>query len=83
MPILVLSAASGFEWFSASRSVAVESYLTRLLKDPLKRTNIERDIKRERKREHLLPRVRRNTPKHSAELHAHMSLHNWSRNAEP
>ena len=40
---------SGFEWFTASRSVAVESYLARLLKDTSERTKIERE--RNRKKE--------------------------------
>ena len=57
---LVLFVASGFEWFTASRSVAVESYLTRLLKDTSESTKTEVEIKRERKTEHLPPRVRRN-----------------------
>ena len=42
-----LFVTSGFEWFTASRSVAVESYLTRLLKDMSERTRIERETKRE------------------------------------
>ena len=39
--------ASGFEWFTASGSVAVEFYLTRLLKNPSERTKIEREVIRE------------------------------------
>ena len=52
--------ASGFESFTASRSVVVEFYLTRLLKDTPERTKIEREIKSERKTESLPPRVWRN-----------------------
>ena len=51
--------ASDFEWFTASRSVAVESYLTRLFKDTSERAKRERKRKRVGA-EHLLPRVRRN-----------------------
>ena len=36
-----LFVASGFEWFTASRSVAVESCLIRLLKETSKRAKIE------------------------------------------
>ena len=38
--------ASVFEWFTASRSIAVESYLTHLLKGTSERMNIEGEIKR-------------------------------------
>ena len=47
----VLFVALGFEWFSAWRSVAVESYSTRLLKDTSERAKRERERERERKRE--------------------------------
>ena len=46
--------ASDLEGFTASHSVAVESYLTRLLKDTSERTKIDWKTK------HLPPRVRRN-----------------------
>ena len=55
--------ASGFEWFTASHSVAVESCLTRLLKDTPERAKIETDRKRVGA-EHLPPRVRRNYATH-------------------
>ena len=51
--------ASGFEWFTASRSIAVESYLTRIVKDTSERAKKERERKRVGA-EHLPPRVRRN-----------------------
>ena len=60
-------ASSGFERITASRSVGVEYYLTRLLKDSPERTNIEREIKRERERQSIcLQESSVTTPKHSA-----------------
>ena len=50
---LFVFVASCFEWFTASRSVAVESHLTRILKDASERAKIEREIKRESGRESI------------------------------
>ena len=51
---------SGFEWFTTSRSVAVESYLTRFVNGYV-RNSEERERERNRVgEEHLPPRVRHN-----------------------
>ena len=42
--------ASSFEWFTASRSLAVKSYSTRLLKDTSERAKNERERERENER---------------------------------